>query len=145
AIAALPVEAARNLLREGQFNVLPGSAASPWSADGSGTVLVGSNGYVGSGYAGAPSVRLRSEAGQWVQIQQCVSVDLPAGTELAFSLLGHSETLSGGEGSVEASFVWYDVDVCGSSEPLPIAILNNASVRGLQPGRFGERWSVEPL
>jgi hypothetical protein len=143
AIQTLPAEAARNLLREGQFNVLPGSPGSPWSVSGNGTVLVGSGGYLGGSYPDAPSVRLRSEAEQSVSIQQCISVDLSPGTGLSFSVLGFVQASLGANGTAKASVAHFGSDVCVG--PPVVGVVHEAQPRGLQPARFGALWMVEPF
>src|SRR5690606_24460394 len=77
--ASVHANRGENLLADGGFDHVPGSAQSPWSFTGTGSAQAGGGGYLINSLD-VPSVRLVADNGTNAEIFQCAQVSLATGT-----------------------------------------------------------------
>ena len=138
-MAVLSATASENLVRDGGFDLLPGSPGSPWTVEGDGTVGAGGSGLLDPA-PGRVSARLTASNGQTVSIQQCVPVSPQPGRR--FSVSVQSLAVEGGAGTHRIFAAPMLDEQCAtgivSEDPgLEVPI-------GTPPHSFGELWLSQP-
>lgn len=137
--ASVHANRGENLLADGGFDHVPGSAQSPWSFTGTGSAQAGGGGYLINSLD-VPSVRLVADNGTHAEIFQCAQVSLATGTLLNFTVSSFVD--HGGAGSREVTLRTFDSNDCSGAPTIDLA---RTGPSGLVPGDFGRVWYFDPF